>query len=36
MEVIEDPIITKLMEATKSDETIQEMIKVNNGQDHHR
>jgi len=30
VEVIEDPIITKLMEATKSDETIQEMIKVNN------
>jgi transposase InsO family protein len=30
MEVIEDPIITKLIEATKSDKTIQEMIKVDN------
>jgi hypothetical protein len=30
MEIIQDPIITKLIEATKSDLTIQEIIKDNN------
>jgi hypothetical protein len=30
MEIIQDPIITRLIEGTKSDQTIQEITKFNN------